>query len=658
MALDKITEAIAHFIGVFETITDATRMREAYESFDASRRKDDDAQQPDEEQEKPREEYALRDFTPVLEYTPPPVPPEELKAESNVIHDPIPVELNGADTPEPTAKTLTSALPRETAGFAPFELPPHGSYAAFIKQNAFLNDNDYLSLGGSGLAMVKPPFETGPELLAMLQEAESVSPFSAIESPATQDSIADTVMDAWHAIAEAAEAPPQDGVTVYAGPVLSGHFVNGLEVTDAPKLSDYRPDQEEIASPSRGPQPGKGNGLIEPKVEFEGGGNELVNEAILGNDWMTGRVIAGMGDSYEINAIVQTNAWWDQDLVSTQTGAWTEISSPTQAFNIANIERIDASSSVGGEPAPASGQFPQHWAVSRVEGDLVLLNWIEQFNFMADNDTAVLASSGVKSTILAGGNTQVNGVSVADLGLYYDLIVVGGNIYDSNIIQQTNVLFDNDLIGTVEGFQTTGNGTFGTTGNLLWNQAQITNVGAHDRFEAMPAGYRATGESFASGSMHIDNDVLKDSAFQDLPYLRVLFVGGDLLDVQFIKQTNVLGDADQIALAMNALAPRMDANWSVMTGGNALLNFAGIHDVDAAGKTYLAGNHYSQELLVQAEFISSDPSLAGQDADALINEAVAFLDDEMLTDRPTEAPTGDIHINDGTHPDVMQTMLA
>ena len=55
--------------------------------------------------------------------------------------------------------------------------------------------------------------------------------------------------------------------------------------------------------------------------------------------------------------------------------------------------------------------------------------------------------------------------------MYYDLIIVGGNIYDANIIHQLNVLVDNDMIGAVEGFETNGEGSLSSAGNLLWNQA-------------------------------------------------------------------------------------------------------------------------------------------------------------------------------------------
>ncbi len=81
---------------------------------------------------------------------------------------------------------------------------------------------------------------------------------------------------------------------------------------------------------------------------------------------------------------------------------------------------------------------------------------------------------------------------------------------------------------------------------------------------------------------------------------------------------------------MDAIAPNLDADWTIETGSNALLNSATIIDLDSVGKTYVGGQQYSQETLFQAELISSQPDFGNPNADALINEAVLFLDDSML----------------------------
>jgi hypothetical protein len=285
------------------------------------------------------------------------------------------------------------------------------------------------------------------------------------------------------------------------------------------------------------------------------------------------------------------------------------------------------------------------------------LNWIEQFNFMSDNDVATLASTGVQTSIVAGGNTQINATSIVELGYYYDLIFVGGSLYAGRFFDQLNVLLDNDIIGTVDGFSTSGQGSVSTSGNLLWNQASITTVGGGGGFKAMPEDYMQSFANLDLGNMELADGVFTDNIFAGLPHLSVLYVSGSIYDLQYIKQTNIVADSDTIALAKSAKAD-VDGDWSIATGGNALVNIAGIVDFEAFGKTYLAGSHYTDELLIQADLVSSDPDLGGRDPDVLINELVAFIDDDMpLAHNGDGSKDTAIHIDSG-QADVMQTMLA
>ena len=96
---------------------------------------------------------------------------------------------------------------------------------------------------------------------------------------------------------------------------------------------------------------------------------------------------------------------------------------------------------------------------------------------MTDNDIHILSSTGVKTIVTTGENIVFNDMSFTELGFHFDLIIVGGSIYDGNFIQQMNILLDDDLIGAVSGFSTTGSAIMSTGGNLLWNQAEIINVG-------------------------------------------------------------------------------------------------------------------------------------------------------------------------------------
>ena len=72
-------------------------------------------------------------------------------------------------------------------------------------------------------------------------------------------------------------------------------------------------------------------------------------------------------------------------------------------------------------------------------------------------------------------------------------------------------------------------------------------------------------------------------------------------------------------------------------------------------RRHVGGQQYSDDILIQAELVSPQLDLGGRDPDALVNEAVAFLDDDMAGDNDDAPPT---HQIDAPHADIMQSMLA
>ncbi|URK86172.1 hypothetical protein LP421_02250 (plasmid) [Rhizobium sp. RCAM05350] len=497
----------------------------------------------------------------------------------------------------------------------------------------------------------------------MLEGAEataSLSPIGDLERPGSSAEIIAVIKTTVSQIevAESSAAGVDGAVQVFTtADTIEGIYVNGELIAEAPKLEDYYSFDDEKESedkPSSNVSTTEdGTVTIDVSVDLESGGNTLVNEALLKSFWTGGTVTAVVGDHVELNAIVQINALWDIDAITTLVGDSTS-GDANELFNSATFERVDASKEPDTDTASA-GDYPKHWSITEIEGDLMIVNWIEQFIFMSDNDVGILSSSGVTTSVVSGNNLGVNHTSIFELGFAYDLIVVGGSVYDANIIQQMNILFDNDFVGAMSGFQTTGEGTVSSSENLLWNQAHISNIGNPDRFDALPQHYRDTAKSLEDGDRDMSNDVLSDEAFAGLEGLRVLHVSGDLINIQSIQQTNILGDSDQIALAMDAIDPHLDAKWSISTGSNALLNNAGIVDLDSFGRTYVGGDQYSQETLYQAELISHRPDFGSSDSDALVSEAVLFLDDSMLgrTDGTASEPyivaDYDAHPDDGVN---------
>lgn len=658
--MDKITEEIAHFIGVFHISVEDARFRETYPEFSFN---------PDQSELDPlpvidtdfAAPYQLLGYEPGLDYrSPGPELWHPYLRPTKFEDTPHPQSADGpapSNTEYDWPKHEAAAPSRGTTKFIPPEIEPPGSVVNHLNQAIALSDDDYFGVGGHDLVFSPDPIDNS-ELLEGAEATAALLPIGDLERPGSSAEIIAVIKTSISQL-DAAQSSAGDAVQVFTtAEAIEGVYVNGELVAEAPKLEDYHsPDDEEKESED---DPGSntwtmedGTVAIDVSVELDAGGNTLVNNAVLKSFWTGGTVTAVVGDHVEMNAIVQINALWDVDAITSAVGNATNADA-NELFNSATFERFDASKEPVEDPASVDN-YPKYWSITEIEGDLMIVNWLKQFIFMSDNDVGILSSSGVTTSVVSGDNLGVNHTSIFELGFAYDLIIVGGSVYDANIIQQMNVLFDSDVVGAVSDFQTTGVGTISSSANLLWNQAYIANIGNPDRFDALPQQYLDAANALAGGNRDMSHDVLSDDAFAGLEGLRVLHVSGDLLKLQSIQQTNILGDSDQIALAMNAIAPHLDAAWSISTGSNALLNNAAIVDLDSFGKTYVGGDQYSQETLYQAELISRQPDFGSPDADALVSEAVLFLDDSMLDptnaagSEPYFAAEYDAHPDDGVN---------
>jgi len=663
--MDKITETIAHFIGLFQIATEEARLRKDFDEFQAQSapaREHTDLLDVNVEAQAP---YEFIGMDPGLRYQPLGFELVTVKPWLNPEYHAPEVIIPGVNAQLLNGIHVSTGAKLATAPHLELKIDPPGSIAVLINQEIRLSDNDYVGVGGHGLKL-SALSDHSAEMAALLHGAARLSPLGDMDAPGSEEAIEGFILGTTNILKAFSEEHQDNGdISIVNQTAIEGTYVNGDLVTEAPKLKDHLPDKGDDDDETDDPGTIHSNDSlgavdIDASVTLEAGSNTLVNSAAVTNNWLAGPVVAAVGDHAEVNAIIQINSWSDSDAVGSMIGGWKfdPAAAATEAFNIAMFTRVDPTESTP-KPADASiGEFPKHWAVTSIDGDLIFMNWIEQFSFVTDNDVHVLSSSGVKTMVTTGDNTALNDVSLAELGLYYDLIIVGGNIYDANFIQQMNIMLDDDLVGGVNGFHTTGDTSLSTSGNLLWNQAEIVNIGRSDRFDALPEHYKQTADNLKAGSKDLDDDVLKDPLFSGIGALRVLYISGDILDLQYIKQTNILGDADEVALAMNGVEDSFPgADWNISTGSNALINVAEIVDLDSTGKTYVGGNQYSDEILIQAELVSAHPELGGRDPDVLVNEAIAFLDDDAA-DHDGDGPATLQPTHDAPHGDVMQTMLA
>lgn len=661
--MDRTTEAIAHFIGLFAMTVEQSWQHDEFQKFVAKFPPSGDPGSLLNVQTAFSAAYDLIDYDPGFVYLPsvPTLVPVIAWSDVNFAAPEIPVDgVARAAYPGFLPKFLSTNGAGQQLVLP--EVPLPGSVANYINQGIKLSDDDYFGVGAHGLRF-SPGAVDDLQIIKLFDAAGEFSPFSTDDIAGDAAALKQLVLDVNDDISSF-DPHPAEGQTVFVqkGPGIEGSFVNGEQVAEAPKLSDYFDFQaraDAIPSPDD-PLPTNatltnGEWKIDVAVDVETGGNILINNTYLQSLWTAARVTAVAGNHFETNAIVQINAWCDTDAVSQVISDWHKDPVETKAFNVATFERVDPSSD---DPTPAADLgFPQHWIIKEVQGDLMIVNWVKQFTFMSDDDIGILSSSGVTTMVSSGSNIAYNDVSIFDIGFAYDLIIIGGSWYDLNLIQQTNILCDNDLVGAVAGFETSGDGSVSTSGNLLWNKAYIHNIGASNQAEALPDGYRDTADALAAGDDHISGGVLSDAAFQGLGALRVLYISGDLINVQYVNMTNIVGDSDQIALAMDAIGPHPEAQWTLTTGSNALINEAVIADLDTLGTIYVGGEQYSTDLLVQADIISTDPDFQSQNPDQLVNEAVAFLADDPLES------TGDEYGNpgnldpDSAHGDALHTLI-
>ncbi len=695
--MDKVTEAIAHFIGLFQITEEQARLRESYESFKQAQRASSDDPQWDQVGVSFKSPYQFKDHDPQLHYVPPAPQVEPLTSSHPIGHNPphIPVSPKGISADHPgyeniAIKQTVSIVVTQSApsGAAPdISIDPPGQIAVAINQENHLTDNDYVGIGGSGL-FVGQIGAPDAALEALVEQMHSSSALSESAPPGSVEEMADFIdnvaaeLKAAAAAYEANDAPQDvgDGLIqtsfVVHDEAIEGIYVNGKAAIEMPSIQDYLPDGSMLAEDAGSPQDGpanqgvngtgasasgsytKGEGSLaqQPSVTLEAGGNTLVNSAIINNKSLSSTVTAIGGKNVEVNAIVQQNAWSDLDSIGSSLSEWSKDAQTTKAFNLASFKHVDPSESAA---VPASNGTPQMAGFTKIDGDLIFMDWVKQLNFVTDNDVHTMSSSGSISNVVTGGNMAFNSTSLAEFGSFFDLIMVGKDFYDGSIIKQTNLLLDDDIAGAVNGFDTNGKGSVSASGNLLWNEAKLANVGGSAKFDNLPDHYQKTMDALASGKMTIDDGVYSDDAFMGLAGLRVLYVTGSIIDLKYISQMNILGDSDQVALAMDK-AGINNADWTVNTGANVLLNTAAITDHDTLAKSYAAKGQYSDEFLVQSELVKMDNLALNHDADALINEAVAFLGDEAGDLGPIQ-PAGGSSDGQDVHPahnDIMQSVVA
>jgi hypothetical protein len=672
---DQISESIAHFIGYFHTSIEAARARFEYREFETTPAKEPDFNDILSVQANPTQYLNPVSFEPDVQYAPSQWSPLGQPVMPWLDIDPIEIDISGHRSPQPLPKQHASSSHHPHGHHphgieqGPFVGPGPSETSVVLKQTNHMQDNDVVIMGDK--VPVNIDFVDDAAFAHLSGNAFSISePFSPASVPGSGAELAQFFANQSAFIHSAATGPlaQTPGVTVVSAPAIDGLFVNGSQVASAPDLNDSIPDPIKQTDHSSSQatvttsQPVVINGSdIVGSVTVQAGANLMVNEVVLQSLDTVSAHFAVAGNYCRIDVVIQTNAYSDTDTFQNGFSAQQSQCQPsTNAMNIANfVQQVDQVQSAG-----ASGNasvFPQSWQITIVSGDLIQMDWISQYSFISDNDMHVLSATGAYTTIVTGGNMAINSASFADLCSTYDLVLIGGQYYDGNFIFQTNILFDNDTF-TSGGAAENYDGALSTSDNLLWNAASIQNGDTINWVTGLPDHYLQAMSGLANGDSKMPDGFHNDQNFQGFEGLRVLFISGNVYDLNYIEQVNILGDADYVAHYEDAiLTASSDTVWDISTGSNALINVAVIVDNDTHGEgtSYVGGGVYSDAILIQADIIVSQTAVpATGQCQPLANEAVAFLDHETDTPATNDQPIP-IHVPDTTHSvDVMQTVLA
>lgn len=666
---DGITEIVAHFIGYFEIRAEDARYRPDFSEFSREPERLPADGDVDPHLLNFREVLNLRSFVPEVTY----IPATHTIAPASLTYS---VSFDTISVPMPAGNAAAAPHAEQIGSPAAMAMPMAqavgpGSTIAIVSQVKYLMDDDVLVVGDHEFEAA-PRLASHAELDGLAAQALQVSAdLAELADLRSVKQMVDLVEDASAMARGLSEDDfgPLDSLFLKVADRIEGHFSNGAEVDAPVTLKEALAvlegeDEDDEPQPEADPSLPQTSSLTidaattPTTMHVSSGGNVSWNEAAIVNAGLPSGVVAVAGNYHRIDAIYQTNVLRDIDTID---DAW-----PAENISIGGNVVQNSASFVSqsyetrtGDAPGGDGGFPQNWNVTTVDGDMIFLSWVQQYSFTSDNDTQILTAMGTNTFISSGLNLGFNAMSFANLGLYYDLVFIGGSLYDGNFISQTNVLLDDDTLG-VRGDSSAWMGSAATGENILWNEASIENVGPDGWTQGLPSHYQDAAAGLAAGNKEMPDGFRSDSALDGFGNLKVLYISGNVYDIHSISQVNVVGDADDLAIYEANLLKAQDSVWQVSTGHNMLVNKAKILDYDSLGNSaYVGGELYSDAVLVQADIVEGLTDRLTVRGDALANEVIAFLDDHTdLASRFDDHPAIKTMTDAGTTYDVMQSVLA
>jgi hypothetical protein len=492
--------------------------------------------------------------------------------------------------------------------------------------------------------------EASPELLELVEEAIEALP-SNLAPPALAGGV-----ERVHATLDGElkpEAPEHSDAEAEA--VEPGRYVNGERVGDSGTSADVIGGQVARIDAAAETVTPVEHGGSDSQMSADGpvhvvtgaartggvaqeaitGGNDLVNAAVLYDlaDAQASMIV--VGDVYVTNAIAQVNVLQDLDAIDSEgSGPLETVIAGNEVGNEATFVEetgpIYGNVMLGGVPGSLI------WQVDYVRGNLYDVTTVEQYNVVLDADIGEQTTDGAHFVATLGANGALNLAQLSELGTY-DLIIVGGNLYEFNAIVQVNVLLDNDAVrqaidGPPGG---TGGQSVDASGNVLGNDAAIVRIGG-DSYKPLAGDPAALADAVGNMETELDPTLATGLPGNGTDTLKVLYITGDYYNYNLLLQTNVMDDADQVQqVAATGEAVATDAGGgegagtvaqATVTDGNGLQNLALLVNVGSTSDyQFVGGQVYEDTLLVQANIVDDDGEAAGADLHPDVVAAIAAM---------------------------------
>lgn len=591
MALDQTTESIAHFVGLFQITLEKMVLRDQYNEFRAAIKAAEELAALEADPFKINSGYRLKDYDPDLNYSAPAdANPADAAPQTGDVYLPPWTTFNKALAgPAVPAKSENAPAAEIIINYT---LPMPSSVVVVTVQLANLSDNDTFGVNASEMFIPVEVFDAIVSQLVAI--AKVLEGFDIPAIPESGDGWMPFAAEVRENVEQAVEAEPDaslgETVTVLSGDDTQGITINGEtaeEITDFQDLLPSYLQEDEDAEldvlvlvgddiDTQDGETSTGNdvdadvalmaddlpkNLVENNdtshdfaADFEddepspfkvddgheilAGANVQVNEVQISSSWLDAKVIAVKGDVIKLDAISQVNVFSAVDFVNGQLEEAT-----STAINAAKIIQTssEADPVEDKDEDKDEDEATETTQEAQASDDVVVVDVAEALadDVEHDNSEPDLPDPEIEEPAYAGLPTNAVVVSI------------DADVTQINWTVQNSFVTDHD-------------------------SADVTISAA--------ATYIGLGDNSVTNQV-----LLTESGFN----YDLIFVGGDLIDLSLVSQTNVMLDGGTVQADLGEAV-------EVSSGDNLQYNLVELNTVGIDTEAELAES-FSENLETLAE---------------------------------------------------------